>query len=169
MNLHQAIAAAVEAHGETVNDKSGELYIRHPLRVMEACGRLVSDDREDCMIVGVLHDVVEDTGFSLSHTDEASFAGAGGWSLYDPATGLVLGYLSDDQAEALEAVTRRSGESYEAFIDRCRENPIALRVKLADITDNLDPERALNDPKAESRRRRYEAAHERLTHVEVSS
>ncbi len=52
-NLQKAISIAVEAHkGQT--DKGGSPYILHPLRVM------MSLETEEEMIVGVLHDVVED-------------------------------------------------------------------------------------------------------------
>ena len=53
MNLENAIKIAVEAHAGQV-DKGGSPYILHPLRVM------LSLDREEERIVGVLHDVMED-------------------------------------------------------------------------------------------------------------
>ena len=55
MNLERAIEITVNAH-KGVSDKGGNPYILHPLRVMMS---LKSDNEK---IVGVLHDVVEDTG-----------------------------------------------------------------------------------------------------------
>lgn len=56
--LEKAIEIAVEAHRGQL-DKAGKIYILHPLRVMLR-GR---DETE--MIVGILHDVVEDTPVTL--------------------------------------------------------------------------------------------------------
>ena len=52
-DLHRAISIAVEAHQDQY-DKGGHPYILHPLRVMNAL------KTTEEMIVGVLHDVVED-------------------------------------------------------------------------------------------------------------
>ncbi len=61
--------------------------------------------------------------------------------------------------EAVDALTRRGkldeGERYFDYIRRCRENPIARAIKVADITDNLRP-----GPVRDSR---YERALEILT------
>lgn len=154
MELHQAIAAAAEAHGDTKNDKSGELYVRHPLRVMEIVADMPSAacvGLEDCMVVAALHDVAEDTEFNLDH-------GGGAWSLYCSETGIVLGYLTEEQGTALEAMTKREGEGYEDFIERCAADPIATAVKLADIHDNTDPARYIEGPKGDKLRARYAEA-----------
>ena len=65
---------------------------------------------------------------------------------------------------ALEGVTRRESETYEEFISRSLAHPVARRVKLADIKDNLDLRRlaTLADRDAE-RLRRYLAAWRVLT------
>jgi len=39
---------------------------------------------------------------------------------------------------ALDCVTRGKGEAYEAFVLRSKANPIARKVKLADLDDNMD-------------------------------
>lgn len=69
-------------------------------------------------IVGVLHDLLEDT----PHTAE----------------GLRERGYGEEILQALNAVTRRAGESYEESILRSKSNPIARRVKLADLEDNMD-------------------------------
>jgi len=42
------------------------------------------------------------------------------------------------QLTAADSLTRRPEESYEAFIDRVKLNPLARKVKLADLEDNMD-------------------------------
>jgi (p)ppGpp synthase/HD superfamily hydrolase len=114
--LARAIEIAVVAHaGQT--DKAGAPYILHPLRVMLAL------DSEDERIVGVLHDVIEDCP---EWTPER---------LRDEG-------FSDRILVALEHVTKLSeDEDYGAFIARAAGNPIACRVKRADLMDNLDVRR----------------------------
>ena len=109
--LKDAIALAVDAH-RGQSDKSGQPYILHPLRVMFRC---TTDAQR---IVAVLHDVVEDTGRTFDDLRK-------------------LGY-PEDLLAALDCVTKREGESYEAFVERAAANPIARAVKIADIEDNLD-------------------------------
>ena len=112
VNLEKAIQIAVEAHAGDV-DKGGSPYILHPLRVM------LSLQSEDEMIVGVLHDVVEDSDWSFEDLARQGF--------------------SEVILEALKSVTKTSGtESYADFISRAKSNAIGRKVKIADITDNLD-------------------------------
>jgi len=124
-DLSDAIALATQAHRGQV-DKGGQPYILHPLRVMLAC------QTEEQRVVAVLHDVVEDTGYTVS--DIASEFGA-------------------KVANAIDALTRRRGEDYEAFIDRCAANPLSAFVKLADIGDNMDVSRLGREPNAADRTR----------------
>ena len=108
--LERAIAIAAEAHaGQT--DKAGAAYILHPLRVM------LSVSRAEDQIATVLHDVLEDCpAWPLERLRAEGFGEA------------VL--------VALVALARRPGETYEDFITRAGEDPIARRVKLADLADN---------------------------------
>lgn len=109
--LERAIVIAAEAHaGQT--DKAGAPYVLHPLRMMLCLS--TSDER----IVAVLHDVVEDCGVSLEMLRADGF--------------------SEQVLEAIDSVTRRTEESYEAFVLRAASNPIGRRVKLADLRDNSD-------------------------------
>ncbi|NTF67911.1 GTP pyrophosphokinase [Rhizobium rhizogenes] len=130
--LSKAIQLAAYWHaGQT--DKSGFPYILHPIRVM-----MSMEDRTD-KIVAVLHDVLEDTDLSADDLRAHKF--------------------SVDVRDAVQALTRRIGEDYFDFIARLSVNPIARRVKLADIADNLDPKRAVpSDPNGPSRRERYKKA-----------
>ncbi len=120
-SLEDAIALALRVHRGQV-DKAGQPYILHPLRVM------LGLETEEERIVGVLHDVVEDSGKD------------------DPAKAVALDDLrrqgySEEVVAALDSVTRSEGESYEEFILRLKPNPLARRVKLADLKDNLDVRR----------------------------
>jgi (p)ppGpp synthase/HD superfamily hydrolase len=110
--LERAIAIAAEAHAGQV-DKAGAPYVLHPLRMML---RVSSTDER---IVAVLHDVVEDCpGWTFDR-----FRGEG---------------FSDYIIQALQSVTKRDEEDYEAFVRRAATNPIGRRVKLADLHDNSD-------------------------------
>ncbi len=134
--LEEAIALAVEAHRGQC-DKAGQTYILHPLRVML---RLETDTER---MVAVLHDVVEDSPYSLERLR-------------------ALGY-PEEVLGALDCLTKREGEAYEAFIERVRPHALARRVKLADLEDNMDVRRlpAVTPPDA-ARLARYRAAWERL-------
>lgn len=109
--LQRAIAIAEQQHAGQV-DKAGRPYIEHPKRVMAA----VSNDAE--RIVAILHDVIEDSDVTLDQLAAEGF----------PA------YILD----ALDSVTRKEGETYEAFVARAATNAIGRRVKYADLQDNAD-------------------------------
>lgn len=135
--LEDAIALAVKAHQGQV-DKVGQPYILHPLRVMF---RLEGELER---IVGVLHDVVEDSELAFGDLQQ-------------------MGY-SDEVITALDGVTRRDEESYDEFIERSLVHPVSRRVKLADLEDNMDVRRmaaALTEKDVE-RLQRYRRAWERL-------
>lgn len=112
--LERAIVIAAEAHASQV-DKAGAPYILHPLRVM------MRVEGDEARIAAVLHDVVEDTGWTLE--------------------GLAAEGFSDTVVEAVDGLTRREGEVYLDFCRRAARNEIARAVKLADLADNLDPHR----------------------------
>ena len=140
--LEDAILLAVQAHRGQA-DKTGAPYILHPLRLML---RLRSPAE---MMAAVLHDVVEDTPWTLAALQEAG---------YPP-----------EVVEAVDRLTRREEESYEAFIARVKQNPLAARVKLADLEDNMDIRRLqeLQDRDVE-RLQRYRRAWAELTGESVS-
>lgn len=112
--LQRAIEIAVSAHKDQV-DKAGAPYILHPLRVM------MSLTTENERIVGVLHDVIEDTDWTLELLREEGF--------------------SEIVLDALESVTIMRGENYEDFVRRAGRNKIGRRVKIADLHDNMDLKR----------------------------
>jgi (p)ppGpp synthase/HD superfamily hydrolase len=100
-------------------------------------------DTETERMVALLHDVVEDTPYTLERLRE-------------------LGY-GEEVLGALERLTKAEGEDYAAFIERVRPHPLARRVKLADLEDNMDVRRlpAVTAKDAE-RLARYRAAWARL-------
>lgn len=136
--LERAIEIATEAHRGQL-DKAGCDYIGHPLRVM-AAGRTIEEK-----IVGVLHDVVEDSDWTFEQLEAEGF--------------------SSEVVEALRCVTKLSeNEPYDKFIARVKKNPLAIAVKLNDLTDNMDIRRLpyISD-KDVKRLKRYLKAYKQLT------
>ena len=142
--LERAIEIATEAHKGQV-DKAGNEYIGHPLRVMEM-GKTLEEK-----IVGVLHDVVEDTDWTFERLEAEGFA--------------------PEVIAALRCVTKTSeNENYDDFIGRVKKNPLAAAVKINDLTDNMDIRRLpyLSD-KDVKRLKKYLKAYKRLTGEPVYS
>lgn len=139
--LDRAIIIAATAHAGAV-DKANAPYILHPIRLMLALEDEVS------RIVAVLHDVVEDSKPPKR------------WGF----TELQAEGFSEEVLAALDCVTRRNEETYEAFIDRCLPNTTARKVKIADLNDNLDIRRIGHEltDKDVQRIRRYQHALARL-------
>ena len=77
----------------------------------------------ETQIVAILHDVVEDTWITLEM--------------------LVRMGFPETIVDAVDAITKREGEDYFTYVERCSRNHIAALVKLADLEDNSDPVRAL--------------------------
>ena len=135
--LKRAIEIAAEAHCGQV-DKAGNDYIGHPLRVM-AAGK-TTDER----IVGVLHDVIEDSDWTFEMLAAEGF--------------------SDEVIEALKCVTKLSDiEPYDKFIARVKTNPLAVAVKLNDLSDNMDIRRLPYLPDKDVKRlKKYLKAYKQL-------
>lgn len=135
--LENAIALAVKAHQGQV-DKFGKPYILHPLRVMF---RLETELEQ---MVGILHDVVEDSDVTFDDLRH-------------------MGY-SEAVIMALDGVTRREDETYDEFVERSLAHPVSRRVKLADLEDNMDLRRLSGEmtEKDMARMNRYRRAWQRL-------
>lgn len=147
-DIETAIAMAVAAHAGQ-KDKVGQPYILHPLRVMFRLQRPVDQ------IVGVLHDVVEDTHGKPEPVTFDTLRRAG---------------FSEEVVAAIEGVTKRRDaageEEYEPFIERAAQNPVSRRVKIADLEDNMDVRRLPRlTAKDQDRLARYVAAWHRLQQV----
>lgn len=142
--LERAIQIATEAHMGQF-DKAGKDYIGHPLRVMEM------GKTEEEKIVGVLHDVVEDGDWTFEALEAEGF--------------------SKEVISALRCVTKTSeNENYDEFIERVKKNPLAVAVKINDLTDNMDIRRLpyLSD-KDVKRLKKYLKAYKKLTGEPVYS
>lgn len=128
--LERAIQISAEAHAGQI-DKAGQPYILHPIRVML---RMSTDDER---IVAVLHDVVEDSDYSISDLAGEGFSVA------------IL--------EAVEALTKGPGETRVDAAHRAARNPLARKVKLADNAENMDLTRIANPTERDfSRIKEYE-------------
>ncbi len=130
--LERAIQIAVQAHTGQ-KDKRGAPYILHPLHLMS---KMRTDPER---IVAVLHDVVEDSDWTLEQLRAEGF--------------------SDEILAAIDCVTHRADEPYENFIERAKLNPLSRTVKIADLLHNMDASRilALTD-KDIARIRKYQKA-----------
>lgn len=132
----RAVAIAATAH-QTQVDKANAPYILHPLRLMLR-GQTPLEQ-----IVAVLHDVVEDSDWTLEQLSAEGFP-----------TGVIA---------ALDCLTRRSDEGYNEFIDRVLTNPLATRVKRYDLEDNMTLTRMTTlTTKDVERLQRYHAVYQRL-------
>lgn len=136
--VERAKALAYRVHAGKV-DKAGRPYIDHVARVAVA----VSDD-PDAEVVAWLHDTLEDAPEEMQN-----------W----------LGHHLDDNfpGEVVSAVldlTRYPNYPAAAYYADIRGNPLALRVKLADIADNSSEDRlAMLDERTAARlRRKYAKA-----------
>jgi (p)ppGpp synthase/HD superfamily hydrolase len=116
--LEKAIETAAKAHAGQL-DKAGNPYVEHPLRMM-----LKMQTIEE-KIVAVLHDVVEDSDTTLDDLRREGF--------------------SEKVLDAVDVLTRKSAaiEDYDAYLSALAANPIARKVKLADLEDNMNLVRLL--------------------------
>lgn len=112
--LEKAISIAVSAHQSQL-DKADKPYILHPLRLM------FKMNSENEMIAAVLHDVIEDTSWTIEQ--------------------LVSEGFTEEVLEVIKLLTHDKKVQYKKYIDAIKTNKIALKVKLADLEDNLDIKR----------------------------
>jgi (p)ppGpp synthase/HD superfamily hydrolase len=108
---NKAMKLAYQAHqGQT--DKSGLPYVFHPFHLAEQM------DTEETVTVALLHDVVEDTDYTLEDLRRMGFP--------------------DSVTDALALMTHDPSVPYLDYVKRLKSNPIARAVKLADLTHNSD-------------------------------
>ena len=135
-NLQQAINIATNAH-KGQKDKGGRDYIFHPIRVMHML------ETKDEMIVGILHDTIEDTEVTYEFLIEKGF--------------------TNEIVDALRCLTRLEGDSYSRFIEKAKSNKLSRAVKIADLMDNMNLSRLKNVTKIDiDRNKKYEKALKRL-------
>lgn len=129
-----ALMIAVQAHKGQV-DKNGMPYILHPIAVMQKVEGL------ELKTIAVLHDTIEDTYVTEDFLLEAG--------------------IPKNIVDVVALLTKPQNESYESYLRRVKENPMAKAVKLADLAHNTSPERAsgLN----EARKKKYALAKQILS------
>ncbi|MBR2248286.1 MAG: HD domain-containing protein [Bacilli bacterium] len=177
----KAINLAYNAH-KYEKDKMGVPYIFHPFKVAES---IIEEESqfggikdckalEDCVIIALLHDVVETnikseneyiefkdgiyfykTNMSESEIIEKSIIG-------------IRDVFGDIVADAVDALTRRKDEKYFEYIDRVCKNSYSVKVKIYDIKNNMSVYRMkmLDDKEKESLSKRYIKAMEKLVKFE---
>ena len=115
-NTKKAIIIAYNAHINQ-KDRSGLPYILHPIHLAEQM-----DTEEEC-IVALLHDVVEDTDITFEELEKE---------------------FSKTIIDALKLLTHDKDTDYFEYIEKIKSNPLAVKVKLADLKHNSDETRLEN-------------------------
>ena len=108
---NKAMVLAYEAH-QGQYDKSGLPYVFHPLHLAEQM------DTEEAVTAALLHDVAEDTDYTLEDLRSMGFP--------------------DTVTDALALLTHDPSVPYMEYVARLKSNSIARSVKLADLTHNSD-------------------------------
>ena len=116
--LENAIVLATTQHAGQL-DKAGQPYILHPLRLM------LQFSNPTLQIVAVLHDILEDTATTAEDLKELGF--------------------STEIIQAIQALTKQTGESRLEAAKRTVLNPLATQVKYFDVLDNMNLAR-INNP-----------------------
>ncbi|MDR0902533.1 MAG: HD domain-containing protein [Opitutaceae bacterium] len=111
IELAAAIARRAH-HGQTRNDRATP-YAAHP----ESVARRLRGEDATVIATAWLHDVLEDTAETA-----ASLRAAG---------------VGDAVISAVQAMTKQPGEPYEIYLGRVKAHPVARKVKMADMLDNL--------------------------------
>ena len=128
----KALVLCFAAHKDQT-DKSGIPYVFHPFHLAEQM------DSELTTVVALLHDVVEDSEYTLADLTDMGF----------PA----------EVTDAVALMTHGEGVPYLDYVAKIKENPIARKVKLADLRHNSDLSRLDRvDAKALARVEKYAAA-----------
>ncbi len=109
--IEKSLSIAIRAYAGKL-DKAGSEYIKHPLRIMAK----MKTDAE--MSVALLHDVIEDSEITA---DELLSEG-----------------IPEDVVDAIICLTKIDNESYQDFIVRVKSNELAVKIKIADIEDNIN-------------------------------
>ena len=128
----KALTLCFDAHKDQ-KDKSGLPYVFHPFHLAEQM------ETEETTVVALLHDVVEDTGYSLADLEDMGF--------------------SKSVLDALALLTHDPSVDYMDYVRAIKANPIARTVKLADLRHNSDLTRLDTvDEKALARVEKYQKA-----------
>lgn len=107
----QALKICYNAHLNQV-DKSGLPYVFHPFHLAEQM------DTEETVCIALLHDVIEDTNYTFEDLIKAGF--------------------NENIINALMLLTHKDDTPYMEYIKKIKTNPLATKVKLADLHHNSD-------------------------------
>lgn len=107
----KAMKLCFQAHKDQT-DKSGIPYVFHPIHLAEQ----MLD--EDTTVVALLHDVVEDTEYTIEDLAAMGF--------------------NDRVISAIKLMTHADDVPYMDYVAKIKENPVAKAVKLADLAHNSD-------------------------------
>jgi len=92
-------------------------YMYHLDGVAEMAEKYAVTNKDDCYIVGILHDLLEDFPDYMTYMD-------------------LLREFGTDIVISLDFLTKRESESYMEYIDRCSSNKVAKHVKICDLIFN---------------------------------
>jgi (p)ppGpp synthase/HD superfamily hydrolase len=110
--LEKAIETALKFHRGQIKNGTGEEFILHVLRVM------MKMDTKDEKISAVLHDIIEKSNCTLEELKQLGF--------------------SNKIINTVDALSKRKGEDYSDYIKRVKKDPDAVKIKIADLEDNMD-------------------------------
>ncbi len=128
----KALKLCFEAHKEQT-DKSGMPYVFHPFHLAEEMST------EATTIVALLHDVVEDSDYTIEDLQGMGFP--------------------EEVTTAIALMTHAPSVPYMEYVALIKENPIARAVKLADLRHNSDSSRLdVITPRDEERAEKYKRA-----------
>ena len=111
--LDKMILLATNAHHGQF-DRGGNPYILHPLAVMQILQTV--DEELQCIAIG--HDVIEDSAITFQDLRDLGF--------------------TDRIIDAISALTKQNGQTYEEYKDKVFSNRDAMLVKMADLQHNSD-------------------------------
>lgn len=107
----KAINLITKYHSDQV-DKGGNAYINHLYCVSDSC------EDEHAKLVGLLHDILEDTSCTPQELKDNGF--------------------SSEIVEAIITLSKNYSTSYDQYLKNIKDNKIAREVKIADLKNNMD-------------------------------
>ena len=132
-----AMRIAYQAHHGQL-DYNGIPYIFHPIHLAESM-----DDEISCC-VALLHDTVEDTALTIEDLK----------AVFPP-----------EVTDAVALLTHSNGTDYFDYVRTIKDNPIARKVKLADLAHNSDQSRCVGSDLSEERKTKWKEKYEKATQI----
>ena len=134
---NEAMRIAYKAHHGQL-DYNGIPYIFHPIHLAEQM-----DDEFSCC-VALLHDVVEDTDVTLEE---------------------LMAIFPPEVTDAVALMIHSDDTDYFDYVRAIKENPIARKVKLADLAHNSDQSRCVGSDLTEERKEKWRIKYEKATKI----